>query len=279
MNEAGRIALIAGGGLFPPALARTARAAGHEVYVAALEGVADPSQFAGCEVQLYRLGQLGRLLDELKRREITDLAMIGGLPRPSFGSLMPEASTLKYLPYFARAFQGGDDHLLSHVVQFFETQGFVVRGPAEIAPGVTAPAGTLGSRSIPAARREEVLRGFELIAALSPFDVGQALVLADHRIVAIEAAEGTDAMIGRVGDLVARGRLKIERGDGILLKAPKAGQDLRVDMPAIGPDTLRAVAAAGLSGIVLSAGKVLVGDSASLGSLADELGLYVEGIA
>ena len=181
----------------------------------------------------YRLGQLGSLLSELRRRSIGDIVMLGSLPRPSFGALRPEASTLKYLPHFARAFQGGDDHLLRGVVRFFEEQGFRVHGPADIAPELTAPRGPLGRRQATAEQQAMLGHGFSLLAALSPFDVGQTAILADHRVIAIEAAEGTDAMIRRVADLVARGRLKIGKGDGVLVKAPKTGQDLRVDMPAI----------------------------------------------
>jgi DUF1009 family protein len=272
------LAIIAGGGEYPPRLARLAADRGHKVYVAAIEGAAAPADFGLDSSHAYRLGQLGRLLNELKRRQIADIVMIGALPRPSFGSLMPEPSTLKYLPHFARAFRGGDDHLLKGVVQFFEGQGFRVHGPAEIAPELTAPLGPLGRRKATEAARDAISRGFSLLEALSPFDVGQAAIVADHRIVAIEAAEGTDAMIARVADLVARGRLKFDKGDGVLVKAPKQGQDLRVDMPAIGPDTLRHVAGAGLSGVVLRAGNVLVGDSGRLGALADELGLFVEGV-
>jgi DUF1009 family protein len=117
-----------------------------------------------------------------------------------------------------------------------------------------------------------------MLSALAPFDVGQAAILADHRIVAIEAAEGTDAMIRRVAELASSGRLKIAKGDGVLVKAPKEGQDLRVDMPAIGPDTLRNIAEAGLAGIALRAGRVLVGDRGKLGRLADQLGVFVEGV-
>lgn len=273
------LAIIAGGGDFPPRLAGIV--AGHRdaVFVAALEGAADPGAFGALEVGTYRLGQLGRLLEELRRRNIADIVMIGGLPRPSFGALRPEASTLKYLPYFAKAFQGGDDHLLRGVVRFFEEQGFRVLGPAEIAPDLAAPLGALGRKSASAAQKELLAHGFSLLAALSPFDVGQAAILADHRVVAIEAAEGTDAMIRRVIDLAANGRLKIAKGDGILVKAPKETQDLRVDMPAIGLETLRLAAEAGLSGIGLRAGRVLVGDGASLGREADRLGLFVEGFA
>ncbi|HEY5794731.1 MAG TPA: UDP-2,3-diacylglucosamine diphosphatase LpxI [Bosea sp. (in: a-proteobacteria)] len=273
------LAIIAGAGDFPPRLASLAAAGGRRVFIAALEGAAVPAAFGTADLQGYRLGQLGRLLEDLRRREITDLVLIGSLPRPSFGALRPEASTLKYLPHFARAFRGGDDHLLRGVVTFFEGQGFTVHGPADVAPQVTAPFGPLGRKTATAAQRDLMTRGFQLLAALSPFDVGQAAVLADHRIIAIEAAEGTDAMIRRVGEMVSSGRLRLAKGDGVLVKAPKEEQDLRVDMPAIGAETLRNVAAAGLSGIALRAGRVLVGDAAALGKLADQSGLFVEGAA
>jgi DUF1009 family protein len=274
----GRLAIIAGAGDFPPQLARLATGSGRQVFVAALEGAADPAAFGTLDLRSYRLGQLGRLLEELRRREITDLVLIGSLPRPSFAALRPEASTLKYLPHFAKAFRGGDDHLLRGVVSFFEGQGFAVHGPADIAPRITAPAGALGRKSASPAQKELVAEGFRLLAALSPFDVGQAAILADHRVIAIEAAEGTDAMIRRVGEMVASGRLRLAKGDGVLVKAPKDDQDLRVDMPAIGPETLRNVAAAGLSGIGLRAGRVLIGDAASLGAQADKAGLFVDGV-
>lgn len=273
------VALIAGGGSYPADLARIMARRGRRLFVAAIDGAADPASFEAAEVASYRLGQLGRVIEEMRKREIVDIVLLGGLPRPSFGALRPEASTLKYLPYFAKAFQGGDDHLLSAVVRFFEGQGFRVHGPHDIAPELTAPVGPLGRRVTNAEQKALIARGFALLSALSPFDVGQAAVLADHRVVAIEAAEGTDATIRRVGDLSKAGRLKIGKGDGVLVKAPKDSQDLRVDMPAIGPDTLRHAAEAGLSGIAVRAGSVLVGDRERLGRLADELGLFVEGVA
>lgn len=273
------LAIIAGAGDFPPRLASLAAAGGRQVFIAALEGAAVPSAFGAAERQSYRLGQLGRLLEELRRRDIADLVLIGSLPRPSFAALRPEASTLKYLPHFARAFRGGDDHLLRGVVTFFEGQGFTVHGPADIAPQMTAPLGPLGRKLASPAQKDLIGEGFRLLAALSPFDVGQAAILADHRVIAIEAAEGTDAMIRRVAELVAAGRLRIAKGDGVLVKAPKDGQDLRVDMPAIGSETLRNVTAAGLSGIGLRAGRVLIGDAAGLAKLADQSGLFIEGVA
>jgi DUF1009 family protein len=274
-----RVAVLAGRGEFPVRVAAAAAAQGASVYVAALSGAADPADYAAYEAGEYRLGQLGRFLDEIKRRRIDEIVMVGALPRPSFGSLAPELSTLKYLPHFARAFQGGDDHLLRGVVTFFEGQGLRVIGPVDIAPDLVAPVGALGRHKPSAVAREAIATGFNLLAALSPFDMGQAAIVADHRVVAVEAAEGTDAMIERVAGLVQAGRLKLGKGDGVLVKAPKLGQDLRVDMPAIGPDTVARVAAAGLAGIAVKAGCVLIGDRERLPTLADASGLFIEGVA
>jgi len=274
-----RVAVLAGRGDYPVRVAGAAAAQGASVYVAVLSGAGDLADYAAYDAKEYRLGQLGRFLDEIKRREIEEIVMVGALPRPSFGSLAPELSTLKYLPHFARAFQGGDDHLLRGVVTFFEGQGLRVLGPADIAPDLVAPHGALGRYKPSAIAREAIATGFNLLAALSPFDMGQAAIVADHRVVAVEAAEGTDAMIERVVGLIQAGRLKPGKGDGVLVKAPKLGQDLRVDMPAIGPDTVARVAAAGLAGIAVKAGRVLIGDRERLATLADASGLFIEGVA
>lgn len=274
-----RIAILAGRGDYPVRVASAAAAQGASVYVAVLSGAADPADYAAYDAAEYRLGQLGRFLDEIKRRKVDEIVMVGALPRPSFGSLAPELSTLKYLPHFARAFQGGDDHLLRGVVSFFEGQGLRVLGPADLAPNLVAPVGALGRHKPSAVAREAIATGFDLLAALSPFDIGQAAIIADHRVVAVEAAEGTDAMIERVASLIQSGRLKLGKGDGVLVKAPKFGQDLRVDMPAIGPDTVARVAAAGLAGIAVKASCVLIGDRERLAALADASGLFIEGVA
>lgn len=270
---------MAGSGDYPALLIDILAARGVRPFVIAIDGAADPASFHNVEVKTFRAGQVGSALDAMRQRGVSDIVMLGAMPRPSFGALRPEISTVKYLPYFARAFRGGDDHLLTTVIRFLDQQGFTVRGPAEIAPELAAPLGPLGRRQASAEQRQMLEHGFSLLGALSPFDVGQAAILADHRVVAIEAAEGTDAMIGRVADLRSRGRLKIGKADGMLVKAPKLGQDLRVDMPAIGPDTLHHAVSAGLSGIGVKAGQVLVGDRRELGDLADRLGLFVEGLA
>lgn len=274
----GPLALVAGSGDYPLKVAQAARAQGRELYVVALSGAADIGDFAGFEGREYRLGQLGAFMDEVKRRRISDIVMIGALPRPSFGALAPELSTLKYLPHFARAFKGGDDHLLRGVVSFFEGQGLVVRGAAEIAPEIVAGSGPMGRTMPTAPAMEAAERGFSLLDALSPFDIGQAAVIADHRVVAVEAAEGTDAMLERVAAMVKSGRLRIGKGDGVLVKAPKRNQDLRVDMPAVGVDTVTRAVEAGLSGIAVRTGAVLVGDRATLAARADAAGLFVVGV-
>ena len=244
----GPLAIIAGGGDYPPRLAGIAAGAGRRRSSSRRSKVR-PIRWPSARpiVQSYRLGQLGRLLDELRRREISDIVMIGGLPRPSFGALRPEASTLKYLPHFARAFQGGDDHLLRGVVRFFEEQGFRVHGPAEIAPELTAPLGPLGRQGAASPpRRTCIAHGFSLLAALSPFDVGQAAILADHRVIAIEAAEGTDAMIRRVADLVAARSAQARQGRRRSGQGAQGRPGSARRHAGDRPETLRNVAEAGL---------------------------------
>jgi UDP-2,3-diacylglucosamine hydrolase len=186
-----------------------------------------------------------------------------------------------------RVVEGGDDNLLRGVVRFLEANGFPVRGVGEVAPNLMAPRGALTARSMSAATRRDMEHGFEVIRSLGPLDVGQAAVVAQGRVLAIEAAEGTDAMLRRVkalrrpgllGRVVRHGRPAIaERCGGVLVKAPKPGQDFRVDLPVVGAGTVTLAAAAGLDGIAVQAGGVLVVERALAVSHAESLGLFLEG--
>jgi DUF1009 family protein len=136
--------------------------------------------------------------------------------------------------------------------------------------------GPVGARQPEGAARGEIDLGLELIAALSPFDVGQCVVVSDGRPVAIEGAEGTDAMLARVAEMRRNGRLKRETGGGVLIKAPKRGQNMRIDIPTIGPETVRRAAEAGLQGIAITVGEVIVADRQETIALADACGLFIE---
>jgi DUF1009 family protein len=271
------VAIVCGGGGFPLAVARAAQASGRRVVMLALRGVADP----GVEMfphEWVKLGEVGRFFRILAEREAKELCLVGAFTRPELSELSLDFGAIKRLPDIARMLRGGDDHGLRALAAFFEGEGYALRGVHEIAPDLLTPAGVLGRRKPSAAALDDARWGLACCAALSPFDVGQAAVVVNGRIVAVEAAEGTDAMLERVARLRAQGRLRLKGAAGVLVKAPKRGQDLRLDLPAAGVDTIQRAAAAGLEGVALAAGQTLTLDRDIMIARADAAGLFLMGM-
>jgi DUF1009 family protein len=183
--------------------------------------------------------------------------------------------TLRILPRVAAAYRGGDNHLLSGIAKVFEQEGFRLVGAHEVAPDILMPAGILTKRRPNAQERNDITQGLQLLEALGKFDVGQAAVVAGNHVVAVEAAEGTDGMLERVAQL----REKHRGGSGgVLVKAPKPGQDWRFDLPSIGPQTIEGAARAGLAGIAVLARGSVVAEPQRLFALADKHGVFVAGV-
>lgn len=273
-----RVAIVAGAGELPLHVGEKARSAGSEVFFALISGSAREADYAGFQSTTFRLGQLGRFLKEVRSRNITDVVIIGAVVRPALGDLVPDLGLLRHYLAIKSAFRGGDDHLLVGVVRLLEGQGLTVRGPWEFAPDLVAAEGPL-TRSRPDKRSmAEIAKGRSLLEALSPFDMGQAVVIADNRIIAVEGIEGTDRMLARIAALRTSGRLKRSMR-GVLVKLPKHGQDLRVDMPAVGRGTVDRVAAAGLSGVAIAAGAVLIVDPAATVARADACGVFLQAVS
>jgi DUF1009 family protein len=167
---------------------------------------------------------------------------------------------------------------LSGVVRIFEDRGFRVVGAHEVAPEILMPAGNVGSRAPTAQDRADIERGLGLLRAIGPYDVGQGVVVAANHVLAVEAAEGTDGMLARVAELRTRGRIPTPAGTGVLVKAPKPGQDRRVDLPTIGPRTVTEAARAGLAGIAIMAGEAIIAEPAAVAAAADKEKVFVVGI-
>jgi DUF1009 family protein len=248
-----RIGILAGGGRLPLMIAESAAARGHSVHIVGIEGEADPS-IAGYPHTWVNWGQVGRMVSAL-RGQGGDLVIAGGVTRPDLWRVRPDAGFFANLPQIAALLAGGDDAVLTRVVRFFEAKGLRVRGAHEVAPDLLAHAGQMGQVALSAQSHRDATIGFAVRRLLGPLDAGQAVVVADGKVLAIEGAEGTDAMLQRVAHLGhPHGRT------GVLAKGPKPGQELRVDMPAIGPSTVAGTVEAGLAGIALEAGSVLVLD-------------------
>src|ERR1051325_674904 len=232
VRQEGPLALICGGGSLPLAVADSVTARGRKVLLFPLRGAADPEDFAQREHHWVHLGQFGTVARIARENDCRDIVCLGSVVRPSFWRLWPDLFTLKVLPQVAKAFRGGDDHLMSSVSRVIEKHGFRFLGAHEVAPEILVPEGTLGSLQPSDQMREDIALGLDYLRAAGPFDVGQAVVVADRHVLAVEAAEGTDAMLDRVAQLRASGRIRAQSG-GVLVKAPKPTQDRRFDLPSL----------------------------------------------
>ncbi len=277
-GEGRPLAILCGGGGFPLEVARAAAANGRSPFLIGVVGSSDPAIEDFPHVWVH-LGQIGKLFGALKERAIGDIALVGAMARPEFQDLRLDWGAVKRASELAQLFRGGDNHLLVGIAGIFEREGLKVVGAHEIAPQLVAPVGAFGAHAASAEAEADVRVGAALLAALSPFDVGQGAVVANGRVLALEAAEGTDAMLARVAELRAARRLRLQGAQGVFVKAPKRGQDLRLDMPAVGPKTVEAARRAELKGLALAAGGVLIADRAAFLSAANAAGLFVVGYA
>ena len=273
----GPLGIVAGSGAFPGAVAEAVAAEGREVVLFLIQGFADPA-LERYEHLWFRLGAPGKVAAKARARGIRDLVMVGGLTRPRMRDIGFDFTMLRLLPRIARLFRGGDNHLLSGVLELVQEQGFHLIGAHEAAPSLLLPEGVLGSCRPTPDQEGDMAKGLAVIRALGPFDVGQAVIVADGWVVAVEAAEGTDQMLARFGELRRAGRLRFPERHGVLVKAPKPGQDRRIDLPSVGPHTVRRAAEVGLAGIAYEARGAIVPDVETLVRAADGAGLFVVGM-
>jgi hypothetical protein len=224
------------------------------------------------------VGELGRTTKLLRAEKCKDLVFIGTLVRPALSEIRLDWGTLRVLGRIWSAFRGGDDHLLSSVGRIFEQEGFRLLGLKEVAPDLLMPEGCATRRLPDQDSVADIARGREVLGALGPFDIGQAVVVIDGHVVSVEGIEGTDELLRRIAELRAGGRIRAAAGRGVLVKAPKSGQDLRYDLPTIGPRTIERAAAAGLAGVAVIAGNTVVADPQAVIESADTAGLFVVGL-
>ncbi len=276
-SDEGPLALICGGGSLPLAVADFVAKRGREVLLFPLHGAANAADFERRPHHWLYLGQGSKFRRLARAAGCRDVVFIGSMVRPSPWQIRIDLTTLTVLPRVLAAFRGGDDHLLSNVGRLFEDYGFRLLGAHEVAPEILMPQGALG-RVQPAERdHADIALGLEYLRAAGSFDVGQAVVVSDMHVLAVEAAEGTDMMLARVTDMRATGRVRSALGSGVLVKAPKLGQDRRFDLPSIGPQTVENAARAGLAGIAVVAGSTIIAEPEHLRKAADHASIFVIG--
>lgn len=270
---AGRLGIIAGGGDLPRQVADTCRQGGRPYFVIALEG-----QGAGVWLTpdqphaVFRMGAAGAMLERLRVEGVTEIVLAGGVRRPSLTDLRPDWYAARF---FARLGLKalGDDGLLRAVATLLEEEGFRVIGIQSLIADLLTPAGPL-TQTVPDEKAlADIAHGLTVAHALGAVDVGQAVVVQAGMVLGVEAIEGTDVLIARCG------ALKREGPGPVLVKRAKPGQDRRLDLPTIGPDTVAACIAAGFTGIAAEAGGTLfVGREDAL-RVADAAGLFITGVS
>jgi hypothetical protein len=272
-----KLGLVAGGGALPVSLARHCRAIGRPLFIVRLAGFADPEldRYDGCDLGLARLGAA---IAALRASGCEAVCLAGHVARPNMAELKPDFRGLTALPGLLVAARHGDDGLLSFLVGGFEKEGFVAEGAHEVMADLVLGRGPLGRHRPRRSHHSDIERATAAARAIGRLDAGQGAVACDGLILALEAQEGTDAMLERVArlPLAVRGAPGYRRG--VLAKVCKPGQERRVDLPTIGPGTLRRVADAGLAGVAGEAGLTLVLERERVIALADDLGLFVVGM-
>ena len=271
-----KLGLIAGGGALPVSVAARCEAEGRPVFVVRLAGFADLhlARYPGIEAGM---AEFGKILSALKKAGCTGVCFAGMVSRPDFKTLKPDLKGATLLPGIIKAATQGDDALLRKILSVFEGEGYAIEGADDILGGETLPGGALGAVQPTEGQLTDLRKALYVAEKAGELDIGQGAVVCDGLVLAVEAQEGTDAMLARVAGLPADLRGSAEDRKGVLGKAPKPIQDLRVDMPVIGARTVEMAAAAGLAGVGGVVGKLILIDRAGLIQAADRLGLFVWG--
>lgn len=220
----------------------------------------------------FRLENLGTFLQQLRDKGVTEICFAGAIRRPQLDPSQLDAATMPLVPKMMQALGQGDDAALRIVIEIFQEAGFSVVGVDQLAANLFPNAGCPTKIKPQQSDYDDVDRGRDILAAMSVVDVGQACVIAGGQAKAIEAIGGTDWMLESIQP--SDGRTKLPQG-GVLVKAAKQGQDRRADLPTIGTETIKNCAAAGLSGLAIPRGDVIVLNYEAVIKAADEYGLFV----
>ncbi len=266
-----KLGILAGGGGVPIEVAEQVTRTGQPFHVIALRGFADqrvehfPHTFVG-------LGQLGALLATLERERCKELLIIGSLARPDLTSLRFDLGALRHWRAIYSLTRGGDDRLLRRIVRFFEGQGLSVVGVRDIAPELVANAGLIAGPTPRAPAHAAIAAGLSALTQLAGLDIGQAAIATPNGLCACEDGAGTANLLARYAQRAQRA------ADAVVIKCAKPGQELRVDMPTIGPETLEQMARAGLATLAVSSGSTMIADRPGLRARAETLGISVIGL-
>ena len=271
MYDGKKLGMIAGGGMMPVEIIKYCNENNIEIYVIGLESFATAEQLKDAPHSFAKIGEAGKMLKTFKKNGVKNVVLAGGIKRPSFKELIPDFGGMKFLAKVAMK-RVSDDSLFRAVIDEIEEHGFKVVSIEEVVPDMMFSEGIYGKTKPSQEDMDDIRRGITVAKALGAVDVGQAVVVQEGMVLAVEAIEGTDMMLSRAATVKKEGKAPV------MVKVLKPGQDLRTDLPAIGLLTIEQLKKYGIKGIAVEAGGILLIEREAVIKQADEAGIFIIGI-
>ncbi len=261
------LGILAGGGPLPGQVAKAAKEKGYSVFIVAFQDFADPNVISSWPHKTIRLAAAGQILSALRKNNCKEIVLIGPVKRPSWIDLRPDAEGIKILGKLGKTLFAGDDGLLASLVRIFKEEGFQVKGAHEFLQPEYE--GILGNVFPDQQALKDIAKGIKINQALGKLDIGQACIIQNGLVIAVEAMEGTDAMLKRAKECQQIGL------GGVLVKQVKPNQERNADMPTIGSQTVYNAYQSGLKGIAFEAEGTLLIQKQEMISIANQKGLFL----
>jgi len=271
MSENKKLGMIAGGGMMPVEIINHCNAIGREIFVIGIEPFAKEEELKDAPHIYAKIGEAGKMLKAFKNNNVYEIVLAGGIKRPSFKEMIPDWEGVKIVTKLAVK-RMSDDKLFRAVMDEIESRGFKVVGIEEVVPDMMFSEGIYGSVKPTADDMDDIKRGITVAKALGAVDVGQAVVVQEGMVLAVEAIEGTDMMLSRASMLRKEGKAPI------MVKVLKPGQDMRVDLPAMGLQTIEQLKKYGIKGMAVEAGGILLIEREAVIKMADKEGIFIIGV-
>jgi DUF1009 family protein len=270
LNEV-KLGLIAGGGVLPTEIIKYCNNTGREIFVVGLESFSWKEQIQDAPHIFAKIGEVGKILKTFAKNDVKEIVMAGGIKRPSFKELIPDWQGAKMMARLAMKSMGDNDLFLA-AIEEIENHGFKVVGIEDVVPEMLFSEGNYGKIKPSNDDMNDIQRGIVVAKALGSVDVGQAVVVQEGLVLAVETIEGTDMMLERANSLKKKGNAPV------MVKVKKPGQDTRTDLPAIGIHTIELLKKYGMKGIAVEAGAILLIERDEVIKMADEAGIFIIGM-
>ena len=271
MMENKKLGMIAGGGMMPVEIIKYCNENGIEIFVVGIEPFAKEEELKDAPHIFAKIAEAGKIFKALKSNDVYEIVLAGGIKRPSFKEMIPDWEGMKLIGKLAVK-KMSDDSMFRAVMDEIESRGFKVVSIEEVVPEMMFQEGVYGKVKPSSEDKDDIERGITVAKAIGAVDVGQAVVVQEGMVLALEAVEGTDMMLSRASQLQKKGNKPI------MVKVLKPGQDLRVDLPTIGKQTIEQLKKYGIGGIAVEAGGILIIEREEVIKMADEAGIFIIGV-